>query len=180
MEMVVSIGLFVAVILAATQIFSMVLEGQRSAISSQNIQGSVRYLLEIMSREVRTAQISEHECESLFASPPTADYKVYNETQLNGEEALYFKNQEGECVAYYVSPNNTLMIQRETDIASTTPDDLRVNNLEVDIEGVEIGTFHDIQPRATLLMEVSSRKSRGAGQKEMKIQTTISSRNYRD
>jgi len=178
MEMVVSISLFVVVVLSATQIFRMVIEGQRSAISSQNIQENVRYFFEVMSKEVRMASKSTSDCESIFDPPPLADNKVYNVTTQNGEEALYFKNQDGECVAYYVSSNDVLVVNRAGHTVSTTPDDLVIDNLDFSVEGDEIGTYHDTQPKITVMMDVSSRKGKQAYEKEVKMQTTISSRHY--
>jgi prepilin-type N-terminal cleavage/methylation domain-containing protein len=49
MEMIVAISLFVVVMLSATQIFRMIIEGQRSAIASQSIQENIRYFFEVMS-----------------------------------------------------------------------------------------------------------------------------------
>ena len=178
MEMVVAIGLFAVVMVGATQIFRLVLEGQRSAIASQNIQENVRYFFEVMSKEVRMATKSNDECESLYDDQPLAENKVYNVTTVNGEESLYFKNQKGECVAYYVSSSDVLMIKRDEHTASTTPDGLVVENVEFNVEDDAIGTYHDTQPRATILMEVSSERERMGYDKQMRLQSTISSRYY--
>ena len=56
LEILVAVSFFVVIILAATSIFSLVIKQQRSAISSQNVQESLKYFLEIMSKEIRTAE----------------------------------------------------------------------------------------------------------------------------
>jgi hypothetical protein len=130
------------------------------------------------------AQKSANDCESLFATPPIAVYKVYNVTQKNGSDALYFKNQYGECVTYYVSTDNKLMVKRaaggEERTAATTPDSLIINDLNFTVEDDEIGTYHSTQPKITISIDASSENQpeQGVDERNMKLQTTISSRHY--
>ena len=49
LELVVAVTLFAALMLAATGIFKMVNDGQRNAVSAQNVQENMRYALEKMS-----------------------------------------------------------------------------------------------------------------------------------
>src|SRR3989344_7553270 len=93
-ELLVAITLFSFMILAATQIFKMVIDGQRSAISAQNVQENIRYAMEKISKEIRMAQISNTDC------LPAGVNKVFNTAA--GSTELYFKNQYGDCVTYYL------------------------------------------------------------------------------
>jgi prepilin-type N-terminal cleavage/methylation domain-containing protein len=178
MEMLVAISLFVVVILAATQIFRMTIEGQRSALASQNIQENVRYFFEVMSKEVRMAQKNKSNCSSLLDSNPTPTYKVFNTAEVNGKEALYFENQYGECVVYYVNSDDVLMINRAGDEAAAMPSSLIINDLEFEVEDDEMGETHSLQPKISLVMDVSSDAAKHSSRKQIKLQTTISSRYY--
>ncbi len=177
-EMVVSIALFAVVALSSTQILKMVLEGQQSAITSQNIQENMRYVFEVMSKEARVATISNDECEDIFSPSASAENKVFNETEINDNDALYFKNQYGECTVYYLSDSGVMMITRGEDTASTTPNNLAINSLEFSIEDDGIGEVHSMQPKVTVNMNVTTDTNDEMHKKEMKLQTTISSRYY--
>src|SRR3989338_10006398 len=61
-ELLVAITLFSFMILAATQIFKMVIDGQRNAVSAQNVQENIRYAMEKISKEIRMAKISNDDC----------------------------------------------------------------------------------------------------------------------
>ncbi len=178
MEMIVATTLFVVVVIGATRIFNTIVEGQRSAIASQNIQENIRYFFEVMSKEVRTAKKNESNCSSLLSPQPVPEYKVYNTAEVNGEEALYFENQYGQCVAYYVDADDTLMIKRGENEAAAMPASLAIDNLEFEVEDDEIGETHSIQPKITLVMDVSLSGIKAISSKEIKLQTTISSRYY--
>lgn len=178
MELIVAIGLFSIVVLTSTQVVTTILESQRSSAVTQQLQQNMRYFFEIMSKEVRMAQKSGDECEDLFTPPASAENKVYNVTEKNGEDALYFKNQYGECVAYYVSADDVLMIKREDDEASTTPAGLEVKDVEFTVEDIEIGEFLDTQPKVTVFMELGAGGDHRLAGREMRLQTTISSRYY--
>lgn len=178
MEMIVAISLFVVVLMAATQIFKMTIEGQRSTVASQNIQENIRYFFEVMSKEVRMAKKNQSNCSSLLDSNPSPTYKVFNTAEVNGREALYFENQYGECVVYYVNSDDVLMINRDGNEAAAMPTSLIINELEFKVEDDEIGESHSVQPKLTLVMDVSSAEDMKTYSKQVKLQTTISSRYY--
>ena len=92
-ELMVATAIFSVLILLAAQIFKMVVDGQRSAISAQNVQENMRYALEKMSKEIRMAQISNTDCLG------AATNKIFN--TANSDSELYFKNKDGQCLTYY-------------------------------------------------------------------------------
>jgi prepilin-type N-terminal cleavage/methylation domain-containing protein len=174
-ELLVSITLFSVLILFSTQIFKMVIDGQRSAISAQNVQENMRYAMEKMSKEIRMAQISNHDCEAMFSAPrPTAVFKVFN-TTIDGSK-LYFKNQYGNCVVYYLE-DNRLKIMVGADTGFITPAKVEVRNLKFFVDDDLIAAFHSKQPYVTMVMDA---KAIGLAihEQKMKIQMTVSSRYY--
>ncbi|MDO8593064.1 MAG: prepilin-type N-terminal cleavage/methylation domain-containing protein [bacterium] len=170
-ELLVAVTLFAFLILAAAGIFKMVVDGQRNAISAQNIQENMRYALEKMSKEIRMAQISNTECLS------TAVKKVFNiTTDINDNNKLYFKNQYGACVTYYLE-NNRLKVISGINSDFVTPDKIQVSNLRFYAVDDLIGAFHSTQPYVTMAMDI---KAAGLAlhEQKMKIQITVSSRYY--
>jgi len=167
-ELVVSVTLFSVLVLASTQIFKMVIDGQRSAIAAQNVQENMRYAMEKMSKEIRMAQISNQDCNG------AAIYKVFN-TAETGQE-LYFKNKNGDCVTYYLE-NNRLKIIAGAVADYITPAKIEVSNLKFYINDDLISAFHSKQPYVTMAMDV---KAIGLAihEQKMKFQMTISSRYY--
>lgn len=168
LEMIVAVALFSVTILAATEIFQMVVEGQRSAIAAQNTQESMRYALEVMSKEIRMAQKSAPgDCWSQL------DGKVYN---LQGNQ-LRFKNIYEECVTYLLEDDingiSRLKIKRDAVSDYITPDEIKVSNLKF-IVNDNVGS---IQSSVTLNMDVEA-VGKELHKSKMKIQTTISSRYY--
>ena len=171
-ELVVSVTLFSVLIISATQIFKMVIDGQRSAISAQNVQENMRYAMEKMSKEIRMAQISNQTCYS------SATNKIFN--TADGGQELYFKNKNDECIIYYLE-NNRLKIMVGTlsgDVADfITPAKVEVSNLKFYVDDDLISAFHSKQPYVTMVMDVRA-IGLAIHEQKMKIQMTVSSRYY--
>jgi len=173
LELVVAITIFSFLILSSTQIFKMVVEGQRNAVSAQNVQENIRYAMEKISKEIRMAQISDTACE------PTAVYKVFNTT--SSDSILHFKNQDGQCLTYYLE-DNRLKVTVADGLAVLadgfiTPAKIEVSNLKFFVADDLIGAFHSLQPYVTMSLDI---KAAGPAlqQQSMKMQTTVSSRYY--
>jgi len=175
LEMLVSIAIFSVVVLSATEIFKLVIVGQRDAIASQNLQESMRYTFETMAKEIRMAKISNNDCASEFGLPAAVN-KVYNLSSNVDGDILYFKNKDDICVAYYLE-GDILKVRRGDDVAPTTPAKIKVNQLEFTVADDLIGAYHSTQPSATMKMDVEV-IGREVNMPVTRIQTTISSRYY--
>lgn len=171
-ELMVAITIFSVLILSATGIFKMVIDGQRSSISAQNVQENMRYAMEKISKEIRMAQVSNQECEQ------EAVYKIFN--TADGGKELYFKNKDGECVTYYLE-NNRLKIMVSVGASAiadfVTPAKIEVSNLKFFVSDDLIGAFHDKQPYLVIVMDVKA-IGQAIHEQTMKIQMTVSSRYY--
>ncbi|MEA3463698.1 MAG: prepilin-type N-terminal cleavage/methylation domain-containing protein [Patescibacteria group bacterium] len=175
-ELLVAVTLFSVIMLSATAIFKIMVEGQRNAIAAQNAQESMKYVFEVMAKEVRMAQKSNDECRIEIGFSIPATYKVYN-VSSNGEgDILYFKNKNTDCVAYYLA-DGYLMVYRGGEIASTTPSGIKVSNLKFKIIDDLIDAFHSVQPQVTMVMDIEA-VGKIMHKQKMKMQTTISSRYY--
>lgn len=173
LEVIVATSIFALILLAAMGIFEKVLQAQQNTIASQNIQESLRYSLEMMSKELRSAQraTSTNPCGTTYL-PVDQLYHFDNP----GTGKLYFINKYGLCSAYYLL-NGRLMVDRgASNSAAITASNVIISNLNFIVNN---GTNMpgDDQARITLSFSVAAK-----GKKENKnfttIQTTISSRYY--
>jgi type II secretory pathway component PulJ len=179
LELVVAVAIFVVITLASIQTFKMVVDGQRNALAAQNVQENMRYALEKISKEIRMAQISDEDCEQLFSPKAKADKKVFNLTGPN-KDVLYFKNQDGVCVAYYLANGrleSTIEVGGHGYSDFLTPAKIQVSNLKFNVVDDKIVDSHSVQPYVTMVMDIQA-VGLAIHQQKMKIQFTVSSRCY--
>jgi len=167
LELTVAVAIFSVMMLALTQIFNMVIRGQRNAIAAQNIQESMRYAMEVMSKEIRMAQ---KDVGGPGQCPLVGNGDVYS---INAQgDKLYLKNYQGKCVTY--SLNGTrLEIERNGISNFITPDEIKVSNLAfsiVDNVGVD-------QSMVTMKMDIEA-VGKAMHKQSVTLQTTISARYY--
>ncbi len=167
-ELIVVIAIFSVTIIAATDIFKWVIQGQKNALAAQSVQENMRYAFETMSKEIRMAEESDTGCLG------SGIYKVYNTSVSNSR--LDFRNQNGDCVAYYLS-SNAITVSRAGTTASITPDEIKISNLTFNVADDLIGALHTIQPRVTMAMDVEA-VGKILYRQKMRLQFTISSRFY--
>lgn len=192
-EMLVALTIFVILIFAVTGIFQRTIKAQRSAVASQNIHESMRFALETMSKELRSARRSDNFCQGMIGAPTTGN-RVYNKGTNPQGDYFYFLNKydvdnghpEGECVGYYIDNNNRLIIRR-IDAANplveydepVTPSQVVVSNLEFIIKDDLITAVnHLVQPQVTIKMKAEMPVYSASDSREYNVQTTISSRYY--
>ena len=171
LEMIVAIAIFIVVAMMSSEIFVSIIKGQRNSIAQQNTQENMRYVFEVLSKEIRQAQRSNNEC--LIGGTK----RVFNVTA--GNTALYFKNRDGECVSYAVV-DGVLVVRRGTRMAPTTPSFLEISGLSFEVVDNDISFVADsprVQPRVTLKMKAKM-KNVTMSAIEVYMETTISSRYY--
>ena len=167
MEVIVSVALFAIVILSTTEIFRLVINGQREAIASQNVQESLKYFFEVTSKEIRMARRSTGDC-----LVPAGDIYALSSNSLG--DILYFQNYYGECVAYELASDSNsqrFKITRGGNSGFVSPAKITIDDLRflVDVTG---------QPTITMsLLAHASGDNKYTS--EMEIQTSITSRYYR-
>lgn len=65
-EMIVALGVFSMVIAAATNLFTAGLKGQRKSLTLQYLQNDTRYILELLSKEIRMSHIETDSMEDIL------------------------------------------------------------------------------------------------------------------
>ena len=167
LELMVAVLLFSVTILMATQIFTMVIDGQRDAISAQNMQESMRYTFERMAKEIRMAQKS-----SLGSCAGSTINKIY---EINpGGDQLTFLNRRGECITYRLSGGRIEIKRNAEDYQPITIGKIDIDSLEFVLTG---SNLDDDQLMLTMRIDAAA-ETRDQFKHEMQIQTSISSRHY--
>jgi len=170
-EVIVSTALFVVIMLSMTQIFKMMLDYQRQAIATQNVQENLKYFFEVISKEMRTAKRAGGGCDHL----PAGDrFRVVANTPYG--DILYLKNYHGECVTYYLANDNGVIrfrVERDNDSGYLSPSKIEISDLNF-----IVSEEADKQAFITVNMGAHS-VGREADYSQMYLQTTITSRYYR-
>jgi len=174
LELTVAIAIFSIMALAIMQIFKMVIAGQRTAIAAQDTQESIRYAMEVMAKEIRTAKKNDNinpQCASI------SNNKVYD-VSAQGDE-LYIKNYKNQCVTYRLNGERIEIERYPANNPSAivtgfvTPDEIKVSGLKFFVID-NIGTE---QSRATIRMNIEA-VGKEAYKQNIVLQTTVSSRYY--
>ncbi len=179
-EVMVSVVLFTMIIMSVTSIFKMAIDAQRNAIATQNVQESLKYFFEITGKEMRMAVKNNGDCDTAIV-PIGSIFGL--ETNSYGD-TLYFKNYAGECVSYFLEKdyNNVLRFAvsrqkgsvRQVDFIS--PEKISINSLHFVLRS---GGVYIFQPQITMNMSASAASSSKV-QADMTLQTSISSRYYKE
>ena len=167
-ELLVSVTLFVVIILSATQIFVMVLQSQRRVVAVQNVQENIKYFFEVASKEIRMAVQNVND--DKYCNDPN-----FLENSLFGSDGntLYLRNQDNECVKYYLE-NNRFMIEREGVSVPLSPSEIIIEDLNFSV----VPRGADKQAQVTINVLAKS-ESREGEETEIRLQTTVTSRFYR-
>ncbi len=179
-EMLVAITIFILLMLTATDIFQMMLKAQSKFISEQATQESMRFALEMMSKEIRFAKKSNGSCDPGNLYPNNRIFTTTESPAPAYWSDLFFKNKNGDCVQYYLD-NNRLKIKRIDSLGNptvnlnVTPDEIKIENLKFAVIDNLVTALPGSlkQPLVTVSMDVTA-----PGSRTIKLQTTISSRNY--
>lgn len=181
LEMIVAISLFSIVLLTTLTVFQSAIEGQARTIATQSTQESLRYVLEMMSKEVRMAKgsLTGGSCIT------TPRFKVYNTnesfTQNEGTE-LYFENKDSQCVTYRLLNGQIVVSRRDAITNITYPvtlNNITVNNLRFLIDDNVVNISGDIQPKVTIRLSAEMEIGKEINKRPITVETTISSRHYR-
>jgi prepilin-type N-terminal cleavage/methylation domain-containing protein len=165
-ELIVAMAIFVVLLLAVTAIYQLVYQAERNAVDARNTQESMRYVMEVFSKELRSAKRGDD---------GTCGASLVNKIYYTTGTELDFRNYKDQCVRYYLS-GNSLVVERKdgaTDIIATaTPNEIGVSNLRFEVQEVVLK-----QSRVTFKADVEA-LNRTSNRQQLKIQTTISSRFY--
>lgn len=166
LELVVAISLFTMLILSVTQIFNMTLRVGSNVVASQKVQKEMRYIFEVISKEIRMAKVDKD---------GTCIDQDWLYQIFDGDQELRFLNKDDECVVYDFVDND-FVIRRGNSFPPSDSEELTSDEIVVeDLEFRRFGYTPLEQPMILLRMTVYNKSDPN---KKMKLQTTISSRDY--
>jgi prepilin-type N-terminal cleavage/methylation domain-containing protein len=175
-EVMVSVTIFSVIILSVTGIFKLAIDGQRSAIATQNVQESLKYFLEVTAKEIRMAQKTESN-----VCPEVPNGTIFKVNIQTTGDILYFKNYYGECVSYTLEKdggNWRFFISRRNGLRTKSgfisPAKIRINDLHFILSGSASTT----QPMVTINLNASA-SGESQFQSDMTLQTSVTSRYYK-
>jgi len=172
-EVIVSVSLFSVIILSMTQIFKMVIDSQRSALATQNVQESLKYFLEVTGKEIRMAQKNEGVCSGI------PDDEIYVISSNAYGDTLYFKNYYNQCVTYSLDQDGTGDRQRFRVSRGLVSDFISPAKIRIDkLSFIALSGATTTQMAITLNIKAYA-LGQGEFKSEMDIQTTMTSRYYK-
>lgn len=170
LELVVAVALFSFTIISATRVFKVVIDGQRDAVASQDMQESIRYTFERMAKEIRMANKDETgSCTGIIG-------KVYADNPFNDE--LSFLNYKDECITYFSSGGRLMMTW---DPPGLSPQTMPLTPQSVSIDSLRFSVDDSVgseQSKATIFIRLEANTAIEKHKQTMDMQTTISARYY--
>lgn len=165
LELMVSVALFSITMMMSAQIFQTVIEGQRQAIASQDMQENIRYVFERVGKEIRTA-ISD-DTGACSGTPG----KIYNVS--GGGTEIKFINYKGQCIRYFLN-NDRLAIQRDSEpMDYVTPSNINMTRVLFQV------TNNSDYVQAKVLMRMQMELIiKGERKEKLNVETMVSSRYY--
>lgn len=152
-EIVIAVSMFSVVIVIALDSFIKVIQINRQSVQSQDLQNNIRFLYELMTKEIKMAQKGDGSCNFSFRnfiSEHVGDKtdtnlnhasRVYSTTfDENDNNMLFLKNNHDQCVIYYLSDNRLKIKRSETTNhiggdAFVLPSEISVTKFSVDVQG---------------------------------------------
>ncbi len=165
LEMIISIGIFSTIVIAAIGITIGISNAQIKASNVQAAQDNIRFSVELMTKEMRTG--SQYELSRLCAA--TA-----------GEE-IRFVASSGTSRVYYRSGTSLLRLVDSTNCADAKPllsEEVAVESIWFRVGGVILGAT-DGQPWAMVSLSIRSRGAKQVLDSQMDLQTMVVQR-FRD
>jgi len=175
MEVLVATALFAIIVTAAMDIFKLVIDSQRSAIATQNVEESLKYFLEVTAKEIRMAKRNNGTC----LKPGVND--IYGvEAASSTVDHLFFRNYHDECVEYSLINSDGVQrfqITRDAKIDFISP--IRINIDELHFIARPEGGAENNQSTVTMEL-VAQALGKDNAKSQMRIQTTLTSRYYKN
>jgi len=166
-EMLVAVAMFGIVVGAISGLFISTIQGQSRILATQKGLDEASYIMEYMSRALRMARKDLNGT----CIPAKTNYKAIT----NG---IKFIDYHGVCTEFSL---NTVTDQLEKTANGTTlpmtSTDLRINSFNVKLLGENQPPTDNLQPRATIFLEMESKKPAPGAPPKIQIQTSVSQRN---
>jgi prepilin-type N-terminal cleavage/methylation domain-containing protein len=190
LEMLIVLGLFAIVMVAASDIFLMANRTQRKTLNLERVQADARYAIETIVREVRGGAIDYpwYELASSVGIPEEGAIDTLAVIDEQGDRIRFFQSQTAEeCVG--IDSQSCLLVSLNGGTPQViTPSGVNVFRVAFYIRPVVdpyrfdllTGDYAaDVQPRVTISLVLESTATDETERAIVHLQTTASSRNFR-
>ncbi|MBI3459055.1 hypothetical protein HY061_02215 [Candidatus Azambacteria bacterium] len=160
-EFIVAMSIFTTVLMAATGAYFSYSAGSRKSFASQNVIDEGQFILDTMSKEMRTG--------TNFTYLQNSDNSINNKT-------ISFTDAFGGFIKYQLNNNKIEKNINNSGFESITSNQIKINNLIFNIAG---NTLNDqLQPKITVSVQLSNKNDSGKNELNslINLQTTISQR----
>jgi Tfp pilus assembly protein PilW len=170
-ELMVSVTIFLVILMSMTSIFKMVIDSQREAIATQNVQENLKYFFEVISKEIRMAQRAGGACDHL-----PANRRFATGSNAHGD-ILYLRNYHNECVIYDLAADFNGVVRFRVERGSISD---FLSPASINISDLNFLVTEEANSQAYVSINLSAHSvGREAEISNMHVQTTIASRYYR-
>ena len=166
LEMIISIGVFSALVIISIGITLGISNAQVKAQNTQSVLDNIRFSMELITKEMRTG----------------SGYELSTICSQSGSE-ITFTTSTGQIRVYFLDAGNGRILRATTGIDSEdcaglgkalpfTSEEVLVDRFKIRLNGATPGSV-DGQPRATISLKVTSRDPRIQYRSTMDLQTTV-------
>lgn len=187
MELVVVLGIFTTVVVAASDVFLLASRSQRKIFNLERTQSDARFTMEAMTREIRTGSIDY----AYYAARGTAIGLPDDELAIvdtDNTRIRFFRSSDPlECVDGNSTPCLMVGVDANTPVP-ITPKDVVLRNIAFYISPAEdpqsfdpfTGAYAaDTHPQVTVVLMLESTRGRAGEGAAAAFQTTVATRIYR-
>jgi prepilin-type N-terminal cleavage/methylation domain-containing protein len=127
LELITAVALFAVITLAVTKVFLSVSDVQRKIYQDQNLEGDLRYAMNVLFEEAKEAKMfSTDRC---GATGCVGCNNKYFCTPAGDNTTLCMQNQHGDCISYFLE-NGQLVVQRDTQKYTLTSNEVTMESLK--------------------------------------------------
>lgn len=187
MELIVVLGIFTAVVVAASDVFLIASRSQRKIFNLERTQSDARFAMEAMTREVRTGSIDYAYYAGRGIPLGIPDEELALVDTSNTRIRFFRSDDAEECVDANSTPCLMVGVDANTPVP-ITPKDVVLRNIAfyidpaLDPQSFEPSTGSyaaDTQPHVTIVLMLESMRGRAGEGASAAFQTTVATRIYR-
>lgn len=189
MELLVVLGIFSTVVVAASDIFLLANKSQRKMFGLERVQADARFTMEAIVREVRTGTFdyAYYAGRGTPIGVPDTELALIDSTNTKIRFHVSNAGNESNCANAQSRPCLLVTVGNGTP-APMTPKSVRVNNARFYVAPVTdpntfdpaTGTYSsNVQPHVTVVLMLESTAERQTERSIVYLQTTATNRKYR-
>ena len=152
LELIVAVGIFSIVMLAATGAYLSLIRLDREARATNDVVNNLSFAVDSMARAIRTG--TQYKCNNSVASP--------NCTDIPGGSSLGFQDSSGRAIVYSLSNNQLMASVNGVSFPMTDPR-VSIDTLSFYVRGVGTSTaaLKALEPTVTFVMKGSMTTTSG-------------------